>query len=320
MPRGLERGLDTNRRDAIIAAIPILVVLGIAAGPLLGGVRPAWVKRFVGWLVLAALVVAADRALAASEPLPRMIGICCVLLGGMKGLVYAEWVGPQRLPISRYAVFAFLWFGMDPGSFQVRRAGLSWKHDIAMGLLLMLIGTLGAWWVWAMEWRQIFLMFLPMSLGFHFGALRMLKGVLRAAGFSVRTLFPNVLNTAGIGDFWSRRWNVGYSQMMQRILGKPVQKSLGDGAGVMAVFLASGLLHELAITLPVRAGFGLPTLYFAFHGGLTLLEKKLGRPIGRIPALLAVILPLGLLFPPAFQREVIARCLGIFEVTRGWVP
>jgi len=58
-----------------------------------------------------------------------------------------------------------------------------------------------------------------MSLGFHFGALRVLKGGLRRAGFPVRTLFPNVLKAKGVGDFWSRRWNVGYSQMMQRLVG-----------------------------------------------------------------------------------------------------
>jgi alginate O-acetyltransferase complex protein AlgI len=80
----------------------------------------------------------------------------------------------------------------------------------------------------------------------------------------------------------------------------------------MAVFLGSGVLHELAITLPVRSGFGLPTLYFTLHGLLTLFERKLGRPIGKIPALLAVVLPLGLLFPPAFQKEVIARFLEVF--------
>ncbi len=300
-------------------AIPVLAVAGIAAGPVLAGVKPVGVKRFAAWLLLAALVAGADRALAASEPLPRMIGICCVLLGGMKGLVYAEWTGPQRLPISRYAVFAFLWFGMDPGSFQTRRAGLTWKGDVGLGLLLMVVGTLGAWLVWAMPWRQIFLMFLPMSLGFHFGVLRVLKGLLRAAGFPVRTLFPNVLETRGIGDFWSRRWNTGYSQMMQRLVGKPVQRTLGEGAGVMAVFLGSGLLHELAITLPVRAGFGLPTLYFTLQGVLTLLERKLGRPLGKIPALLAAIVPLGWLFPPAFQQQVIVRCLEIFAVAGGIV-
>jgi hypothetical protein len=303
-----------------MVTLPILVVLGIAAGPLLAEVKPTWLKRLAGWLLLALLIGGADRVMAACEPLPRMIGICCVLLGGMKGLVYAEWAGQQRLPVMRYAVFAFLWFGMDPGSFQTRRAGLSWRHDVGLRLLLMLVGTLGAWCVWIMEWRHIFLMFLPMSLGFHFGALRVLKGILRIAGFPVRTLFPNVLETRGIGDFWSRRWNVGYSQMMQRLVGKPVGRRFGEGASVMAVFLGSGLLHELAITLSVRAGFGLPTLYFTFHGVLTLMERKLGRPIGRLPALLAVILPLGLLFPPAFQREVIERCLDVFEIVRDRLP
>lgn len=164
-----------------------------------------------------------------------------------------------------------------------------------------------------MEWRHILVMFVPMSLGFHFGALRVLKGGLRAGGFPVRTLFPNVLKARGIGDFWGRRWNVGYSQMMQRLVGRPVGNRAGAGAGLMAVFIGSGLLHELAITLPVQSGYGLPTLYFTLHGLLTLLEKWWGRPVGTVPALLAVALPVGWLFPPAFQTEVIEACLGVFR-------
>jgi alginate O-acetyltransferase complex protein AlgI len=85
----------------------------------------------------------------------------------------------------------------------------------------------------------------------------------------------------------------------------------------MAVFVGSGILHELAITLPVQAGFGLPTLYFTLHGILTILEKRLARPFGRWMALGSVMLPLGVLFPPAFQSEVIARCLNVFELLPG---
>ncbi|MCW1887462.1 membrane bound O-acyl transferase family-domain-containing protein [Luteolibacter flavescens] len=300
--------------------IPILVATGIAAGPLLAEVRAAGPRRLAGWLLLLALMIGADRMLAGDAPLLRMIGICCVLLGAMKGLVYAEWADEKRqLAMPRYLIFSVCWFGMDPASFQTRRAGLEWKGDIAVGLSLMAVGTLGAWLVWWMGWRHILVMFLPMSLGFHFGALRVLKGVLRAAGFPVRTLFPNLLAARGIGDFWSKRWNVGYSQMMQRLVGRPVQQRCGESAGVMAVFLGSGLLHELAITLPVRAGFGLPTAFFAAHGCLTLLERKLGRPIGKIPALLAVALPLGVLFPPAFRDQVIARCLGVFDILAEWI-
>lgn len=299
----------------MIWAIPLLGFSGVAAGPVLAGLRLPWVRRLAGWLVLALSVAAADLALSGHDPVLRMIGICCVLLACMKGLVYAEWAAEnKRLTIHRYCVFALFWFGMDPGSFLSKRSELNWKSDVGKGLLLMSVGTLGAWLVWAMEWRQIFIMFLPMSVGFHFGALRVLKGCLRASGFPVRTLFPNPLETRGFGDFWSKRWNVGYSQMMQRLVGRPVEKLAGPNAGLMGVFLVSGVLHELAITLPVGSGFGLPTAYFTSHGILILLERNLGRPAGKVPALLAVIVPLGLLFPPAFQSRVIARCLEVFDV------
>ncbi|RYD19641.1 MAG: hypothetical protein EOP88_18220, partial [Verrucomicrobiaceae bacterium] len=199
--------------------VPLLVIVAIAAGPVLANISTAWWRRMAGWIFLAALVAGAHLLLADQDAIVRMVGICCVLLGGMKGLVYAEWARDDRLPFWNYCVFAFLWFGMGPGSFKSRRAGLEWKDDVRTGLLLMVAGTLGAWLVWAMEWRQILVMFVPMSIGFHFGALRVLKGGVRAAGFPVKTLFPNVLEARGIGDFWSRRWNVGYSQMMQRLVG-----------------------------------------------------------------------------------------------------
>lgn len=249
-----------------------------------------------------------------------MVGLCCVLLGGMKGLVYAEWASGEKLTILRYSVFSFLWFGMDPGTFRFRKAGLIWKRDVAIGSLLTLIGLAGCYFVWFMGWRQILVMFIPLSLGFHFGILRILKGVLRLAGFPVRTLFPNLLETKGIADFWSLRWNVGYSQMMQRLVGRPIDTMLGKSAGVMAVFLVSGLLHEIAITLPVRSGYGLPTLYFTLHGLLTLLERTWKRSLGKIPALLAVTVPLPLLFPPDFQNEVIARCIEVFSTFQTFPP
>ncbi len=295
-------------------AIPFLILAGVVAGPLLANLQRVALKRILGWIVLITLLIATDFAMRDAKPLWRMVAICCVLLSGMKGLVYAEWAVSRKLPLLRYGVFSFLWFGMDPGSFRGRRKELSWKNDVFLGLFLMLIGTLGAWLVWAMEWRQIFVMFLPMSLGFHFGALRVLKGGLRAAGFPVRTLFPNILKTRGISDFWSRRWNTGYSQMMQRLVGRPSERLFGESVGIMMVFVISGLLHEVAITLPVGSGYGLPTLYFTLHGFLTIFELRWNRPIGKIPALLAVLLPLGWLFPPEFQTVVIAECLSVFDL------
>lgn len=300
----------------MMAVIPFLVAAGIVAGPVLAKVKTSGKRRTLGWGILLLSVIAAHFSLLDSGPVVRMIGICCVLLGGMKGLVYAEWAGPEKLPMTRYAIFSLLWFGMDPGNFLTRRRNLSWREDMAFGAGLTSIGVVASWFVWRMGWHNLWAMFLPMSLAFHFGALRVLKACMRAAGFPVRTLFPNPLKTHGIGDFWSLRWNVGYSQMMQRVVGRPATAAIGRPAGVMAVFIASGLLHELAITLPVRSGFGGPTLYFIFHGLLALMEKKRGKAFGRIPTLLAVALPIGLLFPSSFRDQVIGQCLEVFQ----WLP
>ena len=290
----------------------MIEVIGVIVLMLLGIVSGRWrLPLVVGWVLVIALVGGTHLILLQFDPIARMVGICVVLLAGMKALVYRAWGG--KLSLGRYLVFALGWFGMDPGSFGKRRSGLSWKNDLLLGVLLMVLGTLGAWVVWTLEWRQILVMFFPMSLGFHFGALRVLKGGLRRAGFPVRTLFPNVLRARGLGDFWSFRWNVGYSQMMQRLVGRPVDRCFGRAWGVMAVFFVSGLLHEVAITLPVNAGYGLPTLYFSVHGLLVVLETKWGRSFGKVGALLLVMVPLGFLFPPEFQSEVIARCLMIFE-------
>ncbi len=298
----------------MVWAVPLLVIVGVVAGPVLALVQRLMLRRLIGWLVVVAVVSATEFILVDEGPMTRLVGICCVLLGGMKGMVYAESAQTQGPPLLQYGVFAFLWLGMDIGSFRNRRSGLSWKNDVRLGLLLIFVGTLGAWLVWKVELRQVFILFLPMSLGFHFGVLRVLKGCLRAMGYPVRTLFPNLLKTHGIGDFWSKRWNVGYSQMMQRLIGRPVEVLAGSVSGVMAVFVVSGVFHELAITVPVRSGYGLPTLYFTFHGILVVLEKKWGHPVGRLVTLLAVVLPLGLLFPPAFRNEVLVKCLAVFDL------
>lgn len=290
----------------------VIIALAILLGPPVAMMRSEMARRLTGWLLLASLVAATHFILCEASAVLRMFGICCVLLAGMKGLVYAEWARAEKLSLVNYLVFATCWFGMDPASFKARRTGLGWKNDLVTGTVLTLVGLLGCWLVWHQQWLWVLAMFVPMSIAFHFGVLRLMKAALRLAGYPVRTLFPNVLKAQGVGDFWSRRWNVGYSQMMQRLVGRPVAQLVGESAGMMAVFIGSGILHELAITLPVRAGYGMPTLYFTLHGLLTLLERKTGRQTGKLPALLLVALPIGLLFPVEFKDQVIIGILSWF--------
>ena len=78
-------------------AIPLLVIVGAAAGPVLANVHQLWLRRLAGWFVLVATVTGAHFALSECDSFSRMVGICCVLLGAMKGLVYAEWDGNDKL-------------------------------------------------------------------------------------------------------------------------------------------------------------------------------------------------------------------------------
>src|SRR5262249_21078883 len=58
---------------------------------------------------------------------------------------------------------------------------------------------------------------------------------------------------------------------------RPLSGVTGKRIATVAAFLASGVLHELAISVPVLAGFGGPSLYFLIHGVLVLIERALER-------------------------------------------
>lgn len=79
-----------------------------------------------------------------------------------------------------------------------------------------------------------------------------------------------------------------------------------------------GEVTLLAISASVRAGFGLPSAYFALHALGVSIERwrrRAGRPIsgrgGRVWTLAWVILPLPLLFHDRFVEGVLWPLLGV---------
>jgi alginate O-acetyltransferase complex protein AlgI len=95
--------------------------------------------------------------------------------------------------------------------------------------------------------------------------------------------------------------------MMAIAVDRPLRPRLGRDGARLAAFFVSGLLHELAISVPVNAGYGLPMLYFALQGVLVTIERKPSR----LRTLASLVIPLPLLFHPWFVRGVIWPMLGI---------
>ncbi len=157
-----------------------------------------------------------------------------------------------------------------------------------------------------------------LSLILHFGIFNIVAGIWRSIGVNVHPLFRAPLQSQSLTEFWGRRWNLAFSEMTTLAVYRPLAASVGTRPALVASFIFSGLLHELAISLPVRAGFGLPLLYFAVHGGLTLIERELtrrGRPlcgwVGRAWTLFWLILPLPILFHQPFLRGIVWPLIGI---------
>jgi alginate O-acetyltransferase complex protein AlgI len=157
----------------------------------------------------------------------------------------------------------------------------------------------------------------------HFGSFHLLALAWQRTGVPVKPLMRAPLLATSLGDFWGARWNTGFHTLAHEFAFRPFSRRIGRTFAVLAVFLLSGLVHELVITLPARGGYGLPTAYFLVQGlGLVLERSSLGRTLalgtgvrGRAFALFVAAAPAFWLFPPVFVRNVILPMLHALGAT-----
>lgn len=250
--------------------------------------------------------------------IPRW-GWMWALAGAIYGAckAFSWWPHRARGTAARSAAYLLLWPGMDAAAFL--DANLRPARPRAAEWLFAAGKTLfGA----ALVWIVAPLATPPMLKGWiglvglvfllHFGTFHLASLVWRAAGVQADPIMRVPIHATSLGDFWGRRWNLGFRDLAHGLLFKPLAPRIGAAAAGFAVFLASGLVHDLVISVPASGGYGLPTGYFALQGLGVLIERStsgrnlgLGHGIGGwIFMALFTAGPAFALFHPAFLREV----------------
>src|SRR6185369_1270504 len=112
----------------------------------------------------------------------------------------------------------------------------------------------------------------------HFGLFHLLSLLWRAYGINAKPIMQSPAKATSLAKFWGGKWNSAFSDLMEVYLFKPLVSQIGINGALFAVFIFSGAVHELVISLPAKGGYGLPTLYFVIQGlGLLLERSRLGR-------------------------------------------
>lgn len=146
----------------------------------------------------------------------------------------------------------------------------------------------------------------------HFGCFHLLAIFWRWGGRNVRPIMNAPILSTSVSDFWSKRWNLAFRDYTYPHLFKPLARSSSPLAAVVGGYAFSGVVHELAISVPARTGLGLPTLYFALQGVAIVFERwlvKRGVAIrggwrGWIWTAVVTVPGASILFHPPFIRNV----------------
>ncbi len=274
----------------LLASIPLI-------GFAIGRSRSIAFARTANWLFTIGVVVLVERFSGLEPAGTRMLLLIIAALWGMKSIVLAEVQHRNRyfLSFSSWIMFTVFWLGMRPGLFKPenRKECDDWGKYISKGMTRLFGGGVLIYiarllWisnVWTEEVRQglaTLLLLSGISLGAHFGALNILAGVWRYAGVRVSSLFRAPQLSCSLAEFWGKRWNLAFSEMTAIAVFRPMKQCLvksrfGRTISIVMAFGFSGLLHELAISVPVQSDYGWPLLYFVIHAIGVQLEAYVIR-------------------------------------------
>lgn len=277
---------------------------------------------------------AGRRLVASPHTMPAwqfMWTIACGEFAAVKLLSLAAVSRPwRRTP--RLAAYLALWPGMNAPSFLDPRARPTETSaaEWASACLKAMLGA--ALTLWAVEHSETYqplaagwIGMLGMILLLHFGLFHLLSCAWRRAGVAAPPLMRAPLAAKAIAEFWSERWNTAFAEVARRHVFRPLARRHGTSLAGVATFAISGLIHESVISLPARAGWGGPTIYFLLQAaGLGVQRHRAVRrtwlttPLrDRLWTIVVIAVPVPLLFHRPFVEGVITPFLRQLDL---WLP
>jgi len=244
------------------------------------------------------------------------------------GLKWATWWRERSKvahPKWRSVAYLFAWPGMDAGAFLNSSQNVPAPTQ-KKWLWAFLETTLGTFLLWVVA-RSVpnreplirgWIGMAGLIFTLHSGSFQIVALVWQQLGVAAQPIMNAPLRATSLGEFWGKRWNLGFRQLAHELIFRPAHRVLGAGLAGFLVFLVSGLIHDLVISLPPRGGFGLPTLYFLIQGTGVLVERsRFGKGIGLTEGVrgwlfmtTCLVAPVFWLFHPWFVMRVVIPFMG----------
>jgi hypothetical protein len=282
----------------------------------------------MGPAALLPLVALPGTALLLQPRLPPWVFMWIMagsLYAGSKWISYCE-ARDRGIRADRLRTFGYLfaWPGMDAAAF-LRRSETVRRPEAAEWIAAALKTALGICLTWAIA-RTVaptrpllagWIAMIGLIFILHFGTFHLLSLAWRSVGVAAAPIMRNPLASTSLAEFWGRRWNIAFHELAARFTFRPLRSIVGAIGASLLVFVISGLVHELVISVPAQGGYGLPTMYFVVQGlGLTAERGRWGRRLrlghgarGWLFTTLVTAAPAVWLFPPPFVRRVILPML-----------
>lgn len=141
----------------------------------------------------------------------------------------------------------------------------------------------------------------------HFGLFECLALSWRTAGVDAEPLMDRPCVAVSVRGFWSR-WNKSFHRMAKVVIFRRAAVWVGVGPAMWLTFFASGLIHDVLISVPARGGYGLPTIYFLIQAAAVTVERRTCIA-SRLWTAAVVLLPAPLLFHEPFVAGVVLPLL-----------